>query len=174
MSILLYIYLHKKVCIPGHPNVLEVPPSSTTPTPTPTLILILSLSSHLLPPLDDPPPGCSAFLSSCCLSRISRMAARALRLPPSLGPRRISSDSFLLAAALALLGGRGAFFRRCRRSAMASMNSRRNCSAMRSSAASSGLMASAAALCPLPSAAAAAPAPATPPGVSLVLVVGGS
>lgn len=103
------------------------------------------------------------------------MAARALRLPPSLGPRRISSDSFLLAAALALLGGKGAFFRRCRRSAMASMNSRRNCSAMRSSAASSGLMASAAALCPLPSAAAAAPAPAaTPPGVSLVLVVGGS
>ncbi len=63
----------------------------------------------------------------------SRMAALALRLPPSLGPFGLSS--FFAPPALLLVAlDLGAPRRRCRLET-ASRNSRRNCSAMRSSAA---------------------------------------
>lgn len=74
------------------------------------------------------------FLAFSCSSRI---AARALRLPPSFGPRGRSST--LVPLALAFLAALAAALLRCRREEMASRKSRRNCSAMRSSAAWSSL-----------------------------------
>ncbi len=66
---------------------------------------------------------------SCC----SRIAARALRLPPSLGP--FGTSGLPLTGFVVVAGAV-----RCRLDEIASINSRRNCSAMRSSAAWSSLV----------------------------------